>query len=237
MAFPVFGSVVGGYGRDRGHPVSSAPYTAHVAESITLILIAASGLLSVAAFGDGRLFNAMLFEPFVIKARGEWYRFITHAFIHANWPHLLVNMFVLYMFGRNVEVLLPMVTGRPALLHYVLLYAGGIVFSSLPSYKRYLHDPSYRAVGASGAVSAVLFAQILMLPTSPVYFFFIPFPIPAYVFGVLYLAYSYYIDKRGGDNVAHDAHFFGAVYGILFMVMLDPSLLLDIGGFQRSLGL
>jgi membrane associated rhomboid family serine protease len=208
-----------------------------VFDSITLIIIAVTALLSIAAFNDQRLFGALLFEPFVIKARGEWYRFVSHAFIHANWPHLVVNMFVLYMFGRNVEMLLPFVTGQGALVHYLLLYGGGILFSSLPSYQRNIHDPSYRAVGASGAVSAVLFAQIIMLPTSPVRFLFIPFPIPAYVFGILYLAYSYYMDKRGGDNVAHDAHFFGAVYGLLFMVLLDPDLLLDIGSFQRSLGM
>jgi len=208
-----------------------------VTEPITLVLIAASVLLSVVAFNDHRLFNALLFEPFVIKARGEWYRFFTHAFIHANWPHLAVNMFVLYMFGRNVESLLPLITGNSATVYYLMLYGGGILFSTLPSYQRNIHDPSYRAVGASGAVSAVLFAQILMLPTSPVYFFFIPFPIPAYIFGILYLAYSWYMDKRGGDNVAHDAHFFGAVYGLLFMVIVDPSLVLDIGGFQRSIGL
>ena len=206
-------------------------------EAISYILMGATVLLSVAAFGDGRFFSAMLFEPFVIKARGEWYRFITHAFVHANWPHLIVNMFVLYMFGRNVELLLPHLTGRDALLDYALLYVGGIIFSSLPSYKRNMHDPTYRAVGASGAVSAVLFAQVLMLPTSPVYFFLIPFPVPAYAFGALYLAYSYYMDKRGGDNVAHDAHFFGALYGLMYMVFLDPSLLLDLGGFQRSMGL
>lgn len=205
--------------------------------SITLIIIAVTALLSIAAFNDQRLFSALLFEPFVIKSRGEWYRFITHAFIHANWPHLAVNMFVLYMFGRNVEMLLPYVTGQGVLVHYLLLYGGGILFSTLPSYQRNIHDPSYRAVGASGAVSAVLFAQIIMLPTSPVQFLFIPFPIPAYVFGILYLAYSYYMDKRGGDNVAHDAHFFGAVYGLLFMIILDPSLVLDIGGFQRSMGM
>ncbi|MEX1132666.1 MAG: rhomboid family intramembrane serine protease [Flavobacteriales bacterium] len=206
-------------------------------DSITLIIIAVTALLSIAAFSDQRLFSALLFEPFVIKSRGEWYRFISHAFIHANWPHLAVNMFVLYMFGRNVEMLLPHVTGQGALVHYLLLYGGGILFSTLPSYQRNIHDPSYRAVGASGAVSAVLFAQIIMLPTSPVRFLFIPFPIPAYVFGLLYLAYSYYMDKRGSDNVAHDAHFFGAVYGLLFMVLQDPGLVLDIGSFQRSMGM
>lgn len=205
--------------------------------STTIIIIAITSLVSLMAFSEGRVFQALLFEPFVIKARGEWYRFITHAFIHSNWPHLLVNMFVLYMFGRNVELLYTQITGRSAVLPYVGLYVGGILFSSLPSFKKYLMDPTYRAVGASGAVSAVLFAQILMLPTTSIYFFLIPFPIPAFVFGILYLVYSYYMDKRGGDNVAHDAHFYGAVFGVIFTAVLDPDLLFDIGGFQRSLGI
>lgn len=151
--------------------------------------------------------------------------------------HLLVNMFVLYMFGRNVEWLYARLTGGSSLLPYLALYVGGILFSSLPSFKRHVMDPTYRAVGASGAVSAVLFAQILMLPTKSIDFYLIPFSIPAFVFGILYLFYSYYMDKRGGDNVAHDAHFYGAVYGIIFTAVLEPELILDIGGFQRSIGM
>jgi membrane associated rhomboid family serine protease len=209
----------------------------NLSHSTTIILIVITSLVSLSAFNDGRVFSALLFEPFVIKARGEWYRFITHAFIHANWPHLLVNMFVLYMFGRNVEVLYPHLTGGGSVLPFLVLYVGGILFSSLPSYKKYIMDPNYRAVGASGAVSAVLFAQILMLPTTSIYFFLIPFPIPAFVFGILYLFYSWYMDRQGGDNVAHDAHFYGALFGILYTAALDPQLLFDIGGFQSSLGL
>ena len=205
--------------------------------TITIIIIVVTSLISISAFSDGRVFSALLFEPYVIKVRNEWYRFFTHAFIHSNWPHLLVNMFVLFMFGRNVEPLLGRITGGSGTLPFIALYVGGILFSSLPSYRKYVFDPGYRAVGASGAVSAVLFSQILMLPTTSVYFFLIPFPIPAFVFGGLYLFYSYYMDKRGGDNIAHDAHFYGAVFGIVFTAALEPQLLFDIGGFQRSLGL
>lgn len=202
---------------------------------ITWIIMAVTALVSIAAFSNAKLFSDLLFEPFVIKARGQWYRFFTHAFIHANWPHLLVNMFVLYMFGRNVEPLLELITGASSTLPYLALYIGGVLFSSLPSYKRHIHDPNYRAVGASGAVSAVLFAQILMLPTMPVRFMFFPFDLPAWVFGAVYLWYSWYMDKRGGDNVAHDAHFFGALYGVAFMTVLEPSLLLRLGSFQNQL--
>ena len=202
---------------------------------ITWAIIAITALVSIAAFNNATLFSELLFEPFVIKARGQWYRFLTHAFVHANWPHLLVNMFVLFMFGRNVEPLLERITGTNATFPYLALYIGGVLFSTLPSYKRHVHDPNYRAVGASGAVSAVLFAQILMLPTMPVRFMFFPFAMPAWIFGAIYLWYSWYMDKRGGDNVAHDAHFFGAVYGVAFMTVLEPSLLLHIGSFQQEL--
>jgi membrane associated rhomboid family serine protease len=208
-----------------------------VFDSLTIVLILLNVVVSIAAFSDRRLFTALLFEPFVIKSRNEWYRFFTHAFIHANWPHLAVNMFVLYMFGSNVELLYFELTGKPVLLPFLALYLGGILFSSIPSYGRHIHNPSYRAVGASGAVSSVLFAQVLMLPTSEVAFLFLPVPMPAWVFGILYLVYSWYMDKRGGDNVAHDAHFYGAVWGILFTAGLDLDLLLHIGEFQRTLGI
>ncbi|MBL7980700.1 MAG: rhomboid family intramembrane serine protease [Flavobacteriales bacterium] len=204
--------------------------------SITIHLIIAITLVSVVAFGDQRLFSALLFEPFVMKARGEWYRVVTHAFVHANWPHLVVNMFVLYMFGRNVELLYGMVSERPVWSTYLLLFLGGVVFSSLPGFKRHALDPSYRAVGASGGVSSVLFAQVLMLPTTEVRFLLLPIPLQAWLFGVLYLVYSWQMDKRGGDNVAHDAHFYGAVFGVLFTVVLDPRLITHIGYLQRSIG-
>lgn len=211
--------------------------TADLTFSITLVIIVITALVSIIAFSDRNLFGNLLFDPYLIKARNQWYRFITHAFVHANWSHLLVNMFVLYMFGRNVEPLLGMLTGGGGTVPFIALYAGGVLFSALPSYRKHLNDPLYRAVGASGAVSAVLFAQILMLPTMPVRILFVPVDMPAWVFGVIYLWYSWYMDKRGGDNVAHDAHFFGAVFGVAFVSVLEPALLFRIGSFQESLGL
>ena len=106
---------------------------------------------------------------------------------------------------------------------YVALYIGGIIFASIPGMVKHANDPSYRAVGASGAVSAVLFAQILILPTQGVSILFIPIELPAFLFGGLYLIYSWYMDNRGGDHVAHDAHFYGAIFGILFTTAMDPS--------------
>lgn len=207
-------------------------------DHLTLVLIALNVVASVAAFKDQRLFQWLLFDPFRMAGHGERHRFITHAFIHANWPHLLVNMFVLYFFGRNVELLYPMIApGLPGWLSFLGLYLGGILASSIPTYRRQAENPMYRAVGASGAVSAVLFAQVLMLPTSEVAFLFLPIPMPAWVFGILYLVYSWYMDKRGGDNVAHDAHFHGAVFGVVYTAVLSPDLILHLGRFQRLLGI
>lgn len=204
--------------------------------SITLLLIAATALVSIGGFQDRRLFENLLMSPYLVRAESQWYRLVGHAFIHANWPHLLVNMFVLYSFGNYVEVLFERITAMPSTM-YLLLYFGGAVVASLPSMARHMNDPTYRAVGASGAVSAVLFAEIMLLPTQPVNIMFIPIDIPAWMFGVAYLAYSWYMDKQSGDHVAHDAHFYGAVFGILFTTVLEPDLLLHFGSFEKSLGL
>lgn len=205
--------------------------------SITLLLIVVIALVSVVAFNDQRLFTALLFEPYIMRVRGEWYRVVTHAFIHAHWPHLIVNMFVLYMFGRNVELLYAMVSDRPVWSTYLLLFLGGVVIASLPGFRRHAHDPNYRAVGASGGVSAVLFAQILLLPTTKVTFLLLPIPLPAWLFGVLYLVYSWQMDRRSNDNVAHDAHFYGAVFGVVFTALLDPRLITHMGYLQHQLSL
>ena len=203
--------------------------------SITLLIIIVTALISIGAWQDRRVFLALLFEPFVIRARGEWHRFVTHAFIHADGYHLFVNMFVLYMFGANVERLYQGLTDGSGALAFSGLYLGGILFSSLVGYRRHIHDPGYRAVGASGAVAAVLFAHILMLPTQSIYLMFIPIPIPSFVFGILYLVYERYMDKRGGDNVAHDAHFHGALFGVVYTAIVEPRLVLELGYLQGGL--
>ena len=205
--------------------------------SLTLVIIIVTALVSVPAFRDHVLFEELLMRPYAVRHDGQWYRLFTHAFVHADWGHLAVNMFVLYMFGRNVEILFAYITTIPTVVVYVALYIGGILFASIPGMVKHAEDPGYRAVGASGAVSAVLFSQILILPTRAVSVLFIPVELPAFLFGGLYLIYSWYMDKRGGDHVAHDAHFYGALFGILFTAALDPALMFRFGSFERSLGL
>lgn len=204
--------------------------------SITLILIAATVLTSVMAFQRPQLKESLLFVPYAVQHQGQWYRLFSHALIHADWGHLLVNMFVLWSFGSTVEVLYPLISPLPGIAAYLVLYVGGVVFATMPGMAKHRNDPRYRSLGASGAVSAVLFAQILMMPTHRVTLFFIQ-DLPAWLFGVLYLIYSYAMDKRGGDNVAHDAHFYGAVFGVLFTAAIDPDLVFHLGYLEHSLGI
>ncbi len=196
---------------------------------ITYVIIGFTVLVSLAAFRDTALFNRCSFNAFAISRYKEWWRFFTHAFIHADYVHLGMNMYVLYGFGINVENefrdLFGLFKGE---LYYFLLYVGGIFISSIYSFEKHKDHSYYTAVGASGAVSAVVFSFILMFPTSEMGLIFIPgVGIPAAIFGTLYLVYSSYMAKRGKDNIGHDAHFWGAVFGFVFTIILKPTLMLD----------
>jgi len=193
--------------------------------TISVIIIAVTVIVSIFAFSNRQLFRRLVFSPYDIKHFKNSYRFVSYALIHADWVHLLVNMMVLYSFGRVVEAYYGFYFGNKAILYYILLYIGGIALSTLPSYGKYKDDYSYSAVGASGAVSAVVFASIIFDPLSKIYIFLIPIGIPAIIFAVLYLAYSWYMGKKNIDNVGHDAHFWGAVFGFIFTILLKPSLL------------
>lgn len=136
-------------------------------------------------------------------------------------------MLVLYSFGDVVEQYFHYYFPTTWIFLYLILYVAGIIISTLFSYFRYKNNPAYNAVGASGAVSAVLFASILFYPTGKIYMFFIPIPIPAFIFGALYLLYSYIMARRNRDNIGHDAHFWGAVFGIAFTIICRPSVALE----------
>ena len=144
---------------------------------------------------------------------------LTYGFVHADWMHLLFNMITLWSFGTAVErVFSEWITP----VGYVLFYLSAIVISILPTYLTHRRDPNYRSLGASGGVSAVLFAFILFDPWSKLIIFPIPVPIPAFLFAILYVGYSIWMDRRGGDNVNHSAHLWGAAYGVLFTLVLEP---------------
>ena len=183
--------------------------------SITVILVILTGVISFQAFSNISMQQQLLFHPVSIKERGQYYRFLTYGLVHGGWGHLLINMYVLYIFGEYTEPLYHYLFG-PAMgrIAYLLFYLSAIVISSVPSYFQHQDNTLYRAVGASGATSAMVFAFVLLNPWQ---WFLFP-PLPAVIFGVGYLWYSSYMDKKGGDNIGHNAHFWGAVYGLFFTI-------------------
>ena len=192
--------------------------------SLTLVIIIFTCLMSVPALQNRNLFAKLLFNPSIIRANKEWYRFLSHAFLHADWIHLLMNMYVLFIFGGMVEELFISAFGViKGESYFFLLYFVSIVASVIPSYEKHKNDFYYNAVGASGAVSAIVFSAILLNPTMSLALMFIPVPIPAPVFGVLYLVYCWYMTKRATDNVAHDVHYWGSLFGALFTIVVLPS--------------
>ena len=191
---------------------------------MTLIIIVVTFIFSYLAFQKSELMYKYQFNAYQIVHRNEWQRLITHAFLHANWPHLLVNMLVLFSFGSALERYFGDFFGSKALFYYALLYFGSIPISSLYSLIQNKDNHYYNAVGASGATSAVIFACIFFAPMQKLYFFGI-IPIPGILFGIGYLIYSYRMSKQNNDNIGHDAHFWGAVYGFIFPLLINPKLI------------
>lgn len=187
--------------------------------TITVAIIIFTCLVSISALNNAKLMDDLIFYAPAIAKRKQYYRFLSHGFIHADWLHLGFNMFALYSFGQAVETMLysnDCVFESKGKLFYILLYLGGLIVASVPDYLRHKNNYNYKSLGASGAVSAVIFAAIALLPQLPIRFIFIPIDIPGYVFGLLYLVISAYLDKRGGGNINHSAHFWGAAFGLIF---------------------
>jgi membrane associated rhomboid family serine protease len=184
---------------------------------LTWLLIGLTVVVSWQAFERPRLLDRLLLWPPAIDRSKQYDRLLTHGFVHADWQHLLFNMITLYFFGGLVERWFVPYIGQ---VGFLLFYLSAILVAILPTYLRHRHDPRYRSLGASGAVSAVLFAFILVQPWSLIFVFFLP--VPAIVYGVLYIGYSIWMDKHGRDNVNHSAHLWGAGYGVLFTLMMEP---------------
>jgi len=191
---------------------------------MTWIILIITTVVSIVAFSNRELQHRYLFNPYQIHHRKQHYRWFSHALIHANWEHLIFNMITLFFFGRYVEEIYKYYFGNKGILFFIILYLGGILVSSLPSYFKHKDNHYYNSLGASGAVSAVLFSSILFDPYSMILVFFIP--VPAILFGIVYLVYSAYMSKRNVDNIGHDAHFWGAVFGFVLPIILNPEILL-----------
>jgi membrane associated rhomboid family serine protease len=187
--------------------------------TITLIILAVTCVVSFMALNNGKLMDDLLLWPPAIQRSREYYRLVTYGLVHADFGHLLVNMLTLFFFGRFME--LKFFTPMLGPLGFLLFYMGGLVVSILPTYLKNRTNARYRSLGASGAVSAVLFAFVLLAPWSRIYVFF-ALPLPAIIYALLYTAYSIYMDKRGQDNVNHSAHLWGAAYGVAFTLLIEP---------------
>lgn len=186
--------------------------------TITLVIIILTAIISFTAFNNEKITNDLIFWPPMIKEKNQYYRFITSGFIHADIAHLAFNMITLYFFGRAMELFFVAKIGK---IGFLLFYIAGIIVSEIPSYIRHRNNYNYRSLGASGAVSAVLFSFILLAPWQTLYVFFLP--VPAIIFAALYIGYSIYMDRKGGDHVNHSAHLWGAVWGIAFTIIMEPS--------------
>ena len=186
----------------------------------TTVIIIITVIVSIAAWQSRPLLERLIFYPPAVN-KGQYDRLLTHGFIHADGMHLLFNMFTLYFFGSVIERFYINKFGH---LGFVAFYALAIIVAILPTYARNKNNPRYSSLGASGAVSAVLFAYILFAPWNTLYLFAV-LPIPAIVFAIAYVAYSIWADRRGGGNINHSAHLFGAVFGVVATIAIEPSII------------
>lgn len=192
---------------------------------VTLIIILLTAAVSILCFTRTININALKFNAYDIVHRGQWYRMLSYGFVHGGWGHLIFNMLTLYFFGTVVERYFCSGFGDVnGVILYVVLYVSAIAVSTVWDLVKYRNDYNYSAVGASGAVSAILFASILFEPKMGIYIYLIPIPVPGYIFAPLYLLYCWYMAKRNADNIGHTAHFWGAVYGLVFPLVCRPDI-------------
>ncbi|MCB0517624.1 MAG: rhomboid family intramembrane serine protease [Lewinellaceae bacterium] len=192
--------------------------------TITLILIVVTAIISWQAFSNREMFYKFMHHPYEEVREKQYYRWLTSIFLHGSTMHLFINMFVLYQFGTIVEQYFLSLFGETmGRLNFLLLYLLSGVFADIPTFYKHKDNQMFSSVGASGAVSGILFAYVIFDPWAMLLLFFI-IPVPAIIAAVLYLGYSSYASRKGGDRIDHDAHFYGAVFGFLFTIALKPGL-------------
>ncbi len=197
---------------------------------MTLYIVIVTAIISIIALYRHSFFSRLQLNTFQTYHSKEYYRLFSHSLVHADWVHLIVNMFVLYSFGQNVEAYFSYFQSAGLLkfpaLYYIFFYVTAVVVASLSTLKKHKDDPMYNSVGASGGVSAIVFASIFFDPWHKLYFYGIV-PVPGIVFGGIYLFYSWYMSRRNVGYINHDAHYWGAVYGLVFPIFIDHSLFLN----------
>jgi membrane associated rhomboid family serine protease len=187
--------------------------------SITFILIIITVLVSIGGFSNEKIMDNLIFYPPAVTQGKQWYRFFTCGFIHADLSHLLFNMISFYFFGKVVEEVFTMFFPQIGKLLYLLMYLSALLVSLLPTYFKNKNNDNYRSLGASGAVSAVVFAGLVIAPDQLIYIYFIPIGIPGFIFAPLYLLLSALLARKGGDNINHSAHIWGSIYGLIFIII------------------
>ncbi|WP_149241031.1 rhomboid family intramembrane serine protease [Dyadobacter sp. 32] len=190
--------------------------------SITLILVIITSGISYYAFSNYSLMDKLILNPYKVTKRNEYYRFITSGFVHADFGHLIFNMLSLWFVGEGIESLFYQLFGPSGSFYYLFLYIVGIIVSDIPTYLKNRTNSNYNSLGASGGVSAVLFAAILFAPTMTISLYFF-IKMKAFIFGILFLGYSYYEARKGTSYVNHSAHMVGAIFGMLFMAVVYPA--------------
>jgi membrane associated rhomboid family serine protease len=187
--------------------------------NISLAIIAVTCVISFVAFNNARLLERLILWPPAISRQHQYDRLVTYGLIHAGPGHLLVNMFTLFFFSPLIEQAYTIFLGK---LGFLVFYVGALLVSILPTFLANRDNPRYRSLGASGAVSAVVFAFVLLKPWATIYVYFLP--VPAVIYAVLYVVYSIYMDSRSSGNVNHSAHLWGAAFGVSFTLLMNPHL-------------
>ena len=188
--------------------------------SLTIILIIVTVLISILGFTNAKIQNDLIFSPVMIQQNNQYYRFISYGFLHADIMHLIFNMYAFYLFGEATEQYFSEVFGKNGVTFYLLLYFISLIVCVIPDFTKHRNDPNYRSLGASGAVSAVVFTYIMFNPLQGIGLLFIPVFIPGFLFGILFLVISYFLGKKGGTSVNHSAHVWGALVGIIFILVM-----------------
>lgn len=189
---------------------------------ITYIIIGVTAISSLLAWSNPNLLQSWIFSPYQIAQKNQWYRFITSGFIHQDYLHLIFNMVSLYFLGLYAEFGFAKKFGEMYEIYFIFFYISAMIIADIPVFFKHRKNPYYRALGASGAVSAVVFAAILLEPNISLMVFPIPFRIPGVVYAILYVLYSAYMSKNSQDNIGHEAHLYGALYGVVFIAMFVP---------------
>ena len=191
--------------------------------NITILIIIITAIISYVSQNRQDIMQKLIMHPYTVSREKQYYRLLTSGFIHSGLIHFFFNMLALYFFGPWIENIFKELHPGSGGLLYIVFYLSAIVVSDLTSLRKHKDNPGYFSLGASGAVSAIVFSWIMFFPTRTIYVYFIP--MPGFILGVLYLIYSFYQSKNPNSHINHDAHLWVAVYGVIFTTILYPSVI------------